>query len=418
VEEEIVDQAVRRVLRVKFQLGLFEDPYRYSDAEREERLVMSEEHLAVARDVARKSIVLLKNDGALLPLSKNSGTIAVIGGLAADKDTPLGSWRGRAITDSAVSLLEGIRAAVGPSVIIQYAEGAKIAVGERSFLRELTLNEDDTSGFALAVEAARDADTVVIALGEEALQTGEGRSQVDIGLKGVQQELLDEIRGVNENIVVVLMNGRPLVLGGVIEKAAAMVEAWHLGSQAGHAIADVLFGDYNPSGKLPASFPRHVGQEPLYYNHKSTGRPVATGMVFWSHYTDAPNTPLLPFGHGLSYTRFSYSNLELSADEMTMDEEIEVSVTVTNSGDRAGGEVVQLYLHDLVGSFTRPVKELKGFQKVELAPGESRQVTFSLTAKNLAFYTAKDVWEAEPGEFRVFVGGSSVDVEEAGFTLR
>jgi beta-glucosidase len=418
VEEQVVDQAVRRVLRVKFRLGLFEDPYRYSDAGREERLVMSEEHLAVARDVARKSIVLLKNDGGLLPLSKDSGTIAVIGGLAADKDAPLGSWRGRAITDSAVSLLEGVRAAVGPNVTVRYAEGAKIAVGERSFLHELTLNEDDTSGFAAAVEAARGADTVVIALGEEALQSGEGRSQVDIGLKGVQEELLEEVRAVNENVVVVLMNGRPLVLEGIVEKAAALVEVWHLGSRAGHAIADVLFGDYNPSGKLPVSFPRHVGQEPLYYNHKSTGRPVGTGMVFWSHYTDAPNTPLFPFGYGLSYTRFSYSGLELSAEEMTMDGEIEASVTVSNSGDRAGAEVVQLYIHDLVGSFTRPVRELKGFQKVELEAGESRQVTFSLTAKDLAFYTAKGVWEAEPGEFRVFVGGSSADVEEAGFSLR
>jgi beta-glucosidase len=253
VEEQVVDQAVRRVLRVKFRLGLFEDPYRYSDAGREERLVMSEEHLAVARDVARKSIVLLKNDGGLLPLSKDSGTIAVIGGLAADKDAPLGSWRGRAITDSAVSLLEGVRAAVGPNVTVRYAEGAKIAVGERSFLHELTLNEDDTSGFAAAVEAARGADTVVIALGEEALQSGEGRSQVDIGLKGVQEELLEEVRAVNENVVVVLMNGRPLVLEGIVEKAAALVEVWHLGSRAGHAIADVMFGDYNPSGKLPGT---------------------------------------------------------------------------------------------------------------------------------------------------------------------
>jgi beta-glucosidase len=290
-------------------------------------------------------------------------------------------------------------------------------VGERSFVREVALNEDDRSGFAAAVEAARDADVVVFALGEEGFQTGEGRSQVDVGLKGVQEDLLREVLEVNENVVAVLMNGRPLAIAGVAESVPALVEAWHLGSQAGHAIADVLFGDVNPSGKLPVSFPRHVGQEPLYYNHKNTGRPGPSDMVFWSHYTDAPNTPLYPFGHGLSYTTFTYSEPRLSAAEVAIGGELGVEVTVKNSGERAGAEVVQLYVRDLVGSTTRPVKELKGFRKVELQPGESRVVSFTLTSDDLAFYTARGAWEAEPGDFEVFVGTSSADVQGARFTL-
>lgn len=418
VEAGLIDEAVRRVLRIKYHLGLFDDPYRYSDPEREERTLYSEAHLAAARDAARKSIVLLKNDGALLPLDKSRGTIAVIGPLADDKDTPIGSWRARADTDSAVSLVEGIRAAVAPGVTVRHAQGAPLIVGPRSFFAEVEYNEDDRSGFAEAVEAARGADVVVFAFGEVAFQTGEGRSQVDIGLKGVQEELLYEILAVNENVVAVLMNGRPLAIGGVAESVPALVEAWHLGSQAGHAIADVLFGDYNPSGKLPVSFPRHVGQEPLYYNAKNTGRPGPSPMVFWSHYTDSPNTPLFPFGHGLSYTTFSYSEPRLSAAEMAMDGQLVVAVMVTNKGDRAGAEVVQLYVRDLVGSTTRPVKELKGFRKIELAPGESRPVGFTLTADDLAFYTARGVWEAEPGDFVVFVGGSSADLQSARFSLR
>jgi beta-glucosidase len=317
-----------------------------------------------------------------------------------------------------VSLLEGIEAAVSPEVTVRHAQGAPLAVGERSFVREVELNEDDRSGFAAAVDAARGADVVIFAFGEEAFQTGEGRSQVDVGLKGVQEELLREVLKVNRRVVGVLMNGRPLALGWVAEDVPALVEAWHLGSQAGHAIADVLFGDYNPSGKLPASFPRHVGQEPLYYNAKNTGRPEPTGMVFWSHYTDAPNTPLFPFGHGLSYTTFNVSEPRLAAAEIEPGGELSVEVTVTNTGGRAGAEVVQLYVRDLVGSVTRPVKELKGFRKVELSPGESRTVTFTLGEQDLAFYTAGGVWEAEPGEFEVFVGSSSVEVKAARFTLR
>jgi beta-glucosidase len=418
VDERLIDEAVRRILRVKFRLGLFDDPYRYSNPEREKEVVGSQAHMDIARDVARKSIVLLKNEDDLLPIDKTQGTIAVIGALANDKDTPLGSWRGRAITGSAVSLLEGIEAAVGDSVEVRYAEGAPLGEGERSFIYDLKLNNSDTSGFDEAVKAARGADVVVIAVGEEAFQSGEGRSQVDIGFKGVQRALMEAVFAVNKKMVVVLMNGRPLTLIWPAVNAPAILETWHLGSQAGHAIADVLFGDYNPSGKLPVSFPYHVGQEPLYYNVKNTGRPVSKeGMVFWSHYTDAPKTALYPFGHGLSYTTFQYSDVRLSSENVPMDGELSVEVTVKNGGSRAGAEVVQLYVRDLVGSVTRPVKELKGFRKIELEPDESRNVTFTLTADDLAFYTARGEWEAEPGEFMVFVGTSSVAVKEAKFTL-
>lgn len=417
ISEELINDAVRRVLRVKFQLGLFDDPYRYSDPEREAAVVGNPAHLEASRDVARKSIVLLKNDENLLPLNKTKGSIAVIGPLAADKDSPLGSWRGNAINGSAVSLLEGIEAAVGDDVEVLYAEGAPLGVGERSFLRELEINYRDTSGFEAAVKAARKADTVVIALGEEAFQSGEGRSQVDIGLKGVQRQLLQAVYEANPRTVLVLMNGRPLALIWEAQNIPAIVEAWHLGSAAGHAIADILFGDYNPSGKLPVSFPYHVGQEPLYYNVKNTGRPGPSDMVFWSHYTDAPNQALFPFGHGLSYTTFEYSKPRLSAEKIGFGDELKVEVTVRNGGKRAGAEVVQLYVRDLVGSVTRPVKELKGFRKIELAPGADETVTFTLTAEDLAFYTAKGTWEAEPGEFVVFVGTSSTAVHEARFRL-
>ncbi|MBO1320475.1 beta-glucosidase BglX [Acanthopleuribacter pedis] len=420
VGEDVIDEAVRRVLLLKAKLGLFEDPYRYSDPEREKALIYNEKHLAAARDVAAKSVVLLKNDNNLLPLRKDKGVLAVIGPLADDTDSPLGSWRGKAVANSAVSLLAGIRAAVGKEVEVRYAQGAPLGVGTRSFVEELTLNHDDRSGFDTAIQAARGADTVVMALGEEAFQSGEGRSQVDIGLKGVQMDLLKAVHAVNPNIVVVLSNGRPLVLDEVAAMAPALVEAWHLGSQSGHAVADILFGDVNPSGKLPMSFPRHVGQLPLYYNHKKTGRPGPdpNGLVFWSHYTDMDNAPLFPFGFGLSYTTFSYGDLSLSNKEIAFDGTLTVSTTVTNTGKRAGSEVVQLYVRDLVGTRTRPVKELKGFQKISLAAGATQKVSFNLTAADLAFYTRDGKWQAEPGDFEVFIGTNARDVQAARFTLK
>lgn len=417
VDESRVDDAVRRVLRVKFRLGLMDDPYRYSDSGREKEAMMREEFMAASLDIARKSIVLLKNDG-VLPLDRK-GTIAVIGPLAADKNTPIGSWRAQGEDDSAVSLLEGIRAAAGDELEVLYAKGADLAVGPRNFVNELSFNTTDRSGFAEAVEVAGKADVVVLALGEDAFQSAEGRSQVDVGLKGLQMELLDAVLEANRNVVVVLQNGRPLVLTEVEDKVPGLVEAWQLGSQAGHAMADVLFGDHNPSGKLTASFPRHVGQLPIYYNHRNTGRPVADSpdLVFWSHYTDAPNSPLYPFGYGLSYTSFAYSEPVLSSSGMGMDGKVTVSVNLRNTGDRAGTEVAQLYIRDLVGSVTRPVKELKGFRRVELAAGETVQINFELTADDLAFYTGRGKWEAEPGEFEVFVGGSSAVEQSVRFEL-
>jgi beta-glucosidase len=418
VEESLIDDAVRRILRVKFRLGLFDDPYRYGDPAREKREELSPDHLATARDVACKSIVLLKNDGGLLPLSKDGGTIAVIGPLADDKDTPLGNWRAQGVTSSAVSLLEGIRAAVGPKTRVLYAQGAKLTVGPRDSGQPLTFNEDDRSGFPAALDAARQADVVVLAVGEDAYQTGEGRSQADIHLKGLQEELVREVHAANPHVVVVLMTGRPLVIDWMAEHVPAILDVWHLGSEAGYAIADVLFGDYDPSGHLPVSFPRAVGQLPLYYAHKNTGRPDPTSTVYWSHYTDVPNDPLYPFGYGLSYTTFEYSMPRLSRSEMDREGSLDVGVTVKNTGTRAGAEVVQLYVRDRVGSVTRPVKELKGFRKVELEPGQSKDVTFTLSAADLAFYTAAGRWEAEPGEFDVFVGPNSRDVRQASFTLR
>jgi beta-glucosidase len=418
VEESLIDDAVRRILRVKFRLGLFDDPYRYCDPAREKREELSPDHLATARDVACKSIVLLKNDGGLLPLSKDGGTIAVIGPLADDKDTPLGNWRAQGVTSSAVSLLEGIRAAVGPKTRVLYAQGAKLTVGPRDSGQPLTFNEDDRSGFPAALDAARQADVVVLAVGEDAYQTGEGRSQADIHLKGLQEELVREVHAANPHVVVVLMTGRPLVIDWMAEHVPAILDVWHLGSEAGYAIADVLFGDYDPSGHLPVSFPRAVGQLPLYYAHKNTGRPDPTSTVYWSHYTDVPNDPLYPFGYGLSYTTFEYSMPRLSRSEMDREGSLDVGVTVKNTGTRAGAEVVQLYVRDRVGSVTRPVKELKGFRKVELEPGQSKDVTFTLSAADLAFYTAAGRWEAEPGEFDVFVGPNSRDVRQASFTLR
>ena len=418
VDVTLVDEAVRRVLRVKFALGLFDDPYRYSDAAREARVLADPGHAAATRDVARKSIVLLKNESGVLPLDKAVKTVAVVGPLAADKDSPLGNWRAKAQANSAVSLLEGIQAAVSPSTRVVHAAGVKIVTGERNFMARSVFDAGDRSGIPAAVDAARTADVVVMALGEDAFQSGEGRSQVDIGLKGLQEELLRAVLDVNPRVVVVLMSGRPLMLGPAAQSAPALLEAWHAGSQAGHAIADVLFGDYNPSGKLPAAFPRHVGQLPMTYAHKNTGRPGPEPGVTWSSYNDMPNDPLYPFGYGLGYTTFAYSEPRVGTPQIDRNGVLDVKATVSNTGTRRGVEVVQLYVRDLVGSRTRPVKELKGFQRVELAPGESREVTFTLKAADLAFHTASGKWETEAGAFKVFVGGNSRDVKEAGFAVR
>jgi beta-glucosidase len=402
---------------VKFRLGLFDDPYKYLNTEREENEILSDEHLAAAREVAKKSIVLLKNQEEILPLQKSGKTIAVIGELAESKDVPLGSWRAQAIPNSAFSLLEGIRSAVGNENEVIFAKGPDYIVGQRSFTTELEFNKTDRKGMTEAKRVASRADVVVIALGEDCFQSGEGRSQTDISLKGLQDELLKEIYSVNKNVVVVLMNGRPLQINWMADNVPAILETWHLGSEAGNAIADVLFGDYNPAGKLPVSFPRDVGQLPLYYNHLSTGRPSGVG-VFWSHYTDELNEPLFPFGYGLSYTTFEYSNLQLSNNVLEQNGQITVSADVTNTGDRAGEEVVQLYIRDLVGSLSRPVKELKGFEKITLEPGQQKSVTFSVSPDDLAFYGASGEWKAEPGKFKLWLGPHSAKGMETSFELQ
>lgn len=403
VEEAQINESVRRILRTKYLLGLFEDPYRYSNEEREKKLVMSKEHLEAARDVARKSIVLLKNQGNTLPLKKNLKTIAVIGPLADNKKEMIGSWSAAGDYTKAVTLLEGIKAAVPASTKILYSKGANI-------------NDDSTKWIAEAVNLAKQSDIVILALGEEALMSGEAASRSSIDLPGVQQQLAREIHNTGKPIAAVLMNGRPLTINWLDQNVPSILETWFLGTQAGHAIADVLFGDYNPSGKLPVTFPKSVGQIPLFYNNKPTGRPVSD-QKYTSKYLDVSNDPLYPFGYGLSYTYFTYSNLKTGKASYKMNEKIEVTVTVANSGKVAGEEVVQLYIRDLVGSVTRPVKELKGFKKIMLAPGESKQVNFSLNKEDLAFYTRDMDFKAEPGDFKVFVGTNSQEVLEADFEL-
>ncbi len=406
VDISLIDDAVRRILKLKFELGLFDDPYKYCDLEREKAVVNSKENHDVVLDMAKKSIVLLKNEGQLLPLKKEGQKIALIGALASDKNSPLGSWRLAAADNSAISVLEGMQQYPGNE--LKYAKGADVTVGETAFISEVTINTDDKSGFQEAVNIAKKADKVVMVLGEIGFQTGEGRSVTSLDLPGVQQELLEAVFKVNPNIILVLNNGRPLTINWAAEHIPAIVEAWHLGSESGHAIAQVLYGDYNPSGKLPMSFPRSVGQIPLYYNHKNTGRPTipAPNLVFWSHYGDEDNDPLYPFGYGLSYTQFEYSNLQI-VDEFAEKGEITVKVDLQNSGSYDGKEVVQLYLHDLIATITRPVKELKGMEMVALAKGESKTVQFVLTEKELGFYDNNGQWRTEAGKFEVFVGGSS-----------
>lgn len=329
--------------------------------------------------------------------------------MAADKDSPLGSWRALAEPNSAVSVKEGLEKYTGNR--LQYEEGVRLTEGNPSFLQEVAINTTDRSGFDKAKNAARQADVVVMVLGENAFQSGEARSRTDLGLPGLQQELLEEIYKVNKNIVLVLMNGRPLAIEWADQNIPAIVEVWHLGSQSGNAIAQVLYGDYNPSGKLPMTFPRNVGQVPIYYNHKNTGRPVLpeNKQIFWSHYIDAPKTPLYAFGHGLSYTTFDYKNLQLSSDRLGKNGTLEVSVEVTNTGNLTGKETVQMYLQDLYASVTRPVKELKGFEQIELKAGETRKVNFIIDEEKLGFYDNQGNWIVEPGEFKVFIGTSSAN---------
>lgn len=404
LEVSLIDDAARRILRVKFELGLFDDPYKYCDFERENTIVGSSQIQEASLDMAKKSIVLLKNDNQLLPLQKKGLTIGIIGALANDKTSPLGNWRLAAEEGTAISVLEGMQSY--PQNKLIYAKGADLNLGELQFAKALHINSNDKSGFPEALKVAKQSDIVVMVLGEHGFHSGEGRSRTNLGLPGVQQELLESVYAVNPNIVLVLHNGRPLVLNWADTHVPAIVEAWQLGSQSGHAIAQVLYGDYNPSGKLPMTFPRSVGQVPIYYNYKSTGRPKlpSPGEVFWTHYQDQNNTPLYPFGYGLSYTSFEYSNLQVTKES---NQQITVKVDVKNTGNLTGKEVVQLYIKDHFARPTRPIKELKGFELIELKPNMTKTVEFKLTSQEFGYFDNNGDFEMQPGEFTIYVGGDS-----------
>ncbi|MEM6642269.1 MAG: beta-glucosidase BglX [Bacteroidota bacterium] len=406
VQEATLDDAVRRILRIKFMLGLFEDPYGYSNVEREKRTLMTAENLQKSREVAQKSIVLLKNEENLLPLSKGVQSVAVIGSLANSKDVPLGSWRAQAISNSAVSILEGIKSTVSAETTVRYAPGYRLTEGERSFVKELSIVEDDRSGFSEALAIAKQSELVIMVVGEDCWQTGEGRSQANISLHGHQNALIESLSEVHENIVAISMTGRPVPLLTVSDHSKALVQVWFGGSTAGLAIADVLFGDASPTGKLPVSFPYHGGQEPLYYSRKNTGRPSNNAKnVFWSHYTDVPNEAMFPFGHGLTYTRFIYSDLQLDVTS----EGIQLSFQLSNVGQADGIETAQIYIRDVTASITRPILELKGFKRVSLKQGESQEVTYHLSKSDLSFYNELGQLTFEPGVFEVLVGTSSAE---------
>ena len=417
VNESLVDDAVRRILRVKFELGLFDDPYQYCNEAREKSEIGSKANNDAVLDIAKKSIVLLKNEKNILPLKKIGQKIALIGALANDKNSPLGSWRIASDDNTAVSVLEGMQQYKGNQ--LTYEKGTEVTIGKTAFVDELVFNTTDKSGFEAAKIVAKNADVVVMVLGEHGFQSGEGRSRTDLNLPGNQQELLEEIYKVNPNIVLVLNNGRPLSIPWAAQKIPTIVEAWQLGTQTGNAVAQVLYGDYNPSGKLPMSFPRNVGQCPIYYNNFSTGRPVDSEKnVFWSHYTDVKKTPLFPFGFGLSYTTFEYNNLKIDKTSFEKDEPIKISVEITNSGNYDGKEVVQLYLNDVAASLVRPVKELKGFELVALKKGETKTVIFTLTNAELGFFDNDGNYSVESGIFKIMVGGSSDKGLESSFELK
>lgn len=409
VKESVIDEAARRILNVKYELGLFDDPYKYCNEERQAEVVYADKHFEAVRDVARKSAVLLKNEGNLLPIQKGQ-KVAVIGPMVNEKNSPLGSWRLASDDNTAVSLKEGL--SQHEDVFWAYADGVRLLEKDAAFVFEVKINETDDTGIAEAVEAARSADVVIMALGEHGFQSGEGRSRVHLDYPGLQQQLLEAVHAVNPNIVLVSFSGRPLDLSWADEQIPTILQAWQLGSESGNALADIIMGEYNPSGKLTMSFPRNVGQCPLYYNRMNTGRPAPlpnAELVFWSHYIDEEIDALYPFGHGLSYTDFGYSGLSAT---VAANGDVTASVTVKNTGAIAGEEVVQLYIHDKAASEVRPIQELKGFEKVSLQAGESKKVTLTLTDSELGYFLSDGSYIVEPGEYRIMMGGSSTEVLE------
>lgn len=432
VSVETVNTACRRILEAKYKLGLFDNPYKYCDPKRPARDIFTKEHRAAARKIAGESFVLLKNEGLsptlapVLPLSP-TGTIAVIGPLANTRSNMPGTWSVAAVLDKSPSLVEGLTEWVGNQGKILYAKGSNLigdaAYEERATMFGRSLNRDNRTDQQLLDEAlkiASQADVIVAALGESSEMSGESSSRTNLNLPDVQHTLLEALLKTGKPVVLVLFTGRPLVLNWEQEHVPAILNVWFGGSEAGPAIGDVLFGAVNPGGKLTMTFPKSVGQIPLYYAHKNTGRPLKEGKwfeKFRSNYLDVDNDALYPFGYGLSYTTFRFSDITLNRSSIGMDNELVASVTVTNTGDRAGSEVVQLYIRDLVGSVTRPVKELKGFEKIYLQPNESRTVRFTIAPEMLKFYNADLKFVAEPGDFDVMIGPDSRNVKTARFTL-
>ncbi|EYA46142.1 glycosyl hydrolase family 3 C-terminal domain protein [Bacteroides fragilis str. 3719 T6] len=426
VSAAAIDAACRRILEAKYKLGLFDNPYKYCDVNRPKKQIFTKEHRAIARKTASESFVLLKNEG-VLPLSKK-GTIAVVGPLANTRSNMPGTWSVAAVLDNAPSLVEGLREVVGDRAKVVTAKGSNL-IGDADYEKRATMfgrelhrdNRTDRELLDEALKVAAGADVIVAALGESSEMSGESSSRTNLEMPDVQRALLQELLKTGKPVVLVLFTGRPLVLTWEEEHVPAILNVWFGGSEAAYAISDVLFGDVNPSGKLTATFPQNVGQIPLFYNHKNTGRPLQEGRwfeKFRSNYLDVSNEPLYPFGYGLSYTTFVYSDIHLSSTEMSADGELTATVTVTNTGSRDGAEVVQLYIRDLVGSVTRPVKELKGFEKIFLKAGESRKVSFSITPELLKFYNYDLQFVCEPGDFDVMIGGNSRDVKKARFLLK
>lgn len=427
VTEKMIDDACRRILDAKYDLGLFDDPYRYcGHADNAEEIIYTPSNRAEARRAATESFVLLKNEGGLLPLQP-SGTIAVVGPLADEGPNMAGTWSVAADLERISPVVDGIRRGA-PRARIIYAQGSDLcydaAMQEHSTMFGRTMKRDvrpPQAMIAEAVAAARRADVVVAVLGEASEMSGESSSRTDLGIPDVQRDLLKALHAVGKPVVLVLFTGRALTLEWEDANIPAILNVWYGGTETADAVADVVFGKVNPSGKLPVTFPRNVGQIPIYYNHKNTGRPLPEGKwfsKFTSNYLDVENSPLYPFGYGLSYTVFEYSGMELSGETMTADGAIEASVVLTNAGKYAGAETVQLYIRDIEGSNTRPVKELKGFRKVFLQPGESRKVSFTINAGMLAFYNDRLEFAAEPGMFEAMIGADSQTLRSAGFELK
>ncbi|NEU09934.1 beta-glucosidase BglX [Flavihumibacter sp. R14] len=423
VTQQQIEIACKKILEAKYKLGLFEDPYRYTDVQRSKTEIFTDANRKIARQTAAQSFVLLKNNN-VLPI-KRGGTIALIGPLADAKENMTGTWSVAADNDKSIALLAGLKTVAGSQTKVLYAKGSNLTADtlleERGTMFGKSLKRDRRPADVIlkeALDVAGKSDVIVAALGESAEMTGESSSRTDIEIPELQKQLLQALLKTGKPVVLVLFTGRPLALKWEDENVPAILNVWFGGSEAGHAVADVLFGDVNPSGKLSATFPQNVGQVPIFYNHKNTGRPLPEGkwfQKFRSNYLDVSNDPLYPFGYGLSYTTFKYGDIKLSNTSLKTGESLTASITVTNSGSRDGKEVVQLYLRDLVGSVTRPVKELKGFQKISLKAGESKTVSFKITDEDLKFYNADLKFTAEPGDFKLFIGTNSRDVKEASF---